>query len=145
MAGRNTKLNEELIQKFEALLSAGNYQVTACHALGVSQSTFHQWMKKGEEAGDGLYLQFQQAVKRAEHIAEAKWMRDISQDPSWQSKAWLMERRFPERWGRKDNLALNHSGNIDVKFIGSTKMTAEEWENNLLDQASNATISNDSQ
>ena len=35
MAGRNTKLTEELIQKFEALLSAGNYQVTACLDLGI--------------------------------------------------------------------------------------------------------------
>ena len=126
MSGRKTKLTPELIDKFEALLSAGNYQVTACHALGISQSSFHQWLKKGEEAEDGLYLQFQQAVKRAEHIAEAKWMRDISQDPSWQSKAWLMERRFPESWGSKDYLSLINSGNVDVKFIATKTLTPQE-------------------
>ena len=128
MAGRHTKLTKELIQKFEALLGSGNYQVTACNALGVSLSAFHQWMKKGEETEDGLYLEFQQAVKKAEHLAEAKWLRDISQDEAWQSKAWLMERRFPERWSRKDNLALNHSGNVEVTFVPIETLSSEEWE-----------------
>jgi transposase len=128
MAGRHTKLTKELIQKFEALLGSGNYQVTTCNALGVSISAFHQWMKKGEEAEDGLYLEFQQAVKKAEHLAEAKWLRDISQNEAWQSKAWLMERRFPERWSRKDNLALNHSGNVEVTFVPVDTLSAEEWE-----------------
>jgi transposase len=128
MAGRNTILTKELIRKFEQLLSAGNYVVTTCGTLGVSQSAYYDWLKKGETAKNGLYAEFEQAVKRAEHIAEAKWLYDISQDNAWQSKAWLMERRYPERWGRKDNLALNHSGNVEVSFIPVQTLTDEEWE-----------------
>ena len=39
-----------------------------------------------------------------------------------------MERRFPERWSRKDNLALNHSGNVEVTFVPVDTLSAEEWE-----------------
>ncbi len=128
MAGRKTILTKELIHKFEVLLSAGNYVVTACGTLGISQSAYYEWLKKGETANDGLYAEFEKAVKKAEHIAEAKWMRDISQDEAWQSKAWLMERRYPERWGKKDNLALSHSGNVEVSFVPVETLTNEEWE-----------------
>ena len=127
-AGRKTKLTKELVDKFHALLSAGNYVVTACGSLGVSQSAYYDWLKKGESAGEGIYAEFEQAVKKAESIAEAKWMHQIGQDASWQSKAWLMERRYPERWSRKDNLALNHSGNVEVTFIPIETLSAEEWE-----------------
>jgi transposase len=127
-AGRKTILTKELIHKFERLLSAGNYVVTTCGTLGVSQSAYYDWLKKGETAKNGLYAEFENAVKRAEHIAEAKWMYEISQDNAWQSKAWLMERRYPERWGRKDNLALAHSGDLKVSFIPVETLTDEEWE-----------------
>ena len=28
----------------------------------------------------------------------------MAKDPSWQSKAWILERRFPNAWGRKGRI-----------------------------------------
>ena len=36
------------------LISAGNYQRTACRAAGVSEATFYEWKRKGEAARDDL-------------------------------------------------------------------------------------------
>ena len=57
-----------------------------------------------------------------------------SQGPSkqyWQmirgKKAWFLERRFPERWRRKDRLDAHHTREPKVVFHTIKQMSEQEW------------------
>ena len=60
------------------------------------------------------------------------FIQQIVRDESWQSKAWLLERRFPERWGRKDRLEANVNGSVQVQFVPVEKMSLEEWNTKIV-------------
>ena len=69
---------------------------------GIHKDTFYEWIKQ--------YPDFSDAVKEAEAASELELVSKIKVDPSWQSKAWMLERRMPERWGRVDRLKQEISG-----------------------------------
>lgn len=108
--GRKSRLTPELAERIANLISTGNFTVVVCGLVGISESTFYRWMARGEKATRGVYREFWEQVKKAEAAREAKWVKDIDGDPSWQSKAWLLERRYPERWGRRDTLIQELTG-----------------------------------
>lgn len=99
---RPSKLTPELAEKIANYISTGNYTSVVCGLVGVGESTFYRWLEKGVKAKSGKYREFWESVKKAEAAREVKWIKDIDSDPSWQSKAWLLERRYPERWGKKE-------------------------------------------
>ena len=91
-------------------------------------------MEKGEHATTGIYRQFYDAVKEAEQTAELACLAEIRQDGSWQSKAWVLERRYPERWGRKDRLDSNVNSTVEVTFNAVKEMSRDEWKNQVESQ-----------
>lgn len=104
---RPTKLTPQLIEEISNWLKLGYYQEDAAVMVGISPSTYYEWMKRGEkeiekmddkmlnpgniesssevvvssEAEDGeivnLYLEFSEAVKRARAEAEGAHIRNI--------------------------------------------------------------------
>ena len=61
-------------------------------------------MKKGESTSSGAYVEFLEAVKKAEAEAEALRVSRISKagkEGNWQADAWYLERRYPDRWGKR--------------------------------------------
>ena len=71
---------------------------------GVTYTTLNNWMKKGESASSGAYVEFLEAVKKAEAEAEALRVSRISKagkEGNWQADAWYLERRYPDRWGKR--------------------------------------------
>lgn len=104
--GRPTKLNPELQEKICQAIRAGNYIETAAAYAGVNKSTLYDWLKRGGRAKSGKYKEFSNAVEKA--LAEAE-VRDVfiigkAAEENWQAAAWRLERKFPERWGRKERL-----------------------------------------
>ena len=168
--GRKLILNDKKITELVLYISAGNYEVVACAAAGIGQSTFYYWLKKGEEETEkyekamieyeeefyrlvgldkptdklkepekSIYIEFLERIKAAQAIKEIRLVKKIDDDPSWQSAAWKLERKWFERWGRKDFVDHNVSGNItlvasnefkpDVKGVNK-KIEDKEDENN---------------
>ncbi|NPV52200.1 MAG: hypothetical protein HPY71_01600 [Firmicutes bacterium] len=120
--GRSTRLTPELADRIANLVSTGNYDVVVCGLVGIGTSTYYRWLAMGEKAKSGIYREFWEKVKKAEAAREAKWVKDIDADPSWQSKAWLLERRYPDRWGRRTvdvNMQQEVNGQVSVKHDGS--------------------------
>lgn len=65
-----------------------------------------------EPTEDDLTLShFARTIKKADAEGEAALLLEIKKDKSWQSKAWILERRHRERWGR----AIEVSGQIDQR------------------------------
>lgn len=120
--GRPDKLNDELIEKLCKYIKAGNYLKTACRCCGIAYSTFRNWILKAEEIerqyGDfddvpeyhSIYIKLLKSVRKAESQCETRavalWNKAFSKD--WRSIRDFLERRFSDRWGRKDR--HDHSG-----------------------------------
>ena len=93
----------ETREKILNALRAGNYRVAACKFAGISDETFRRWMNAGK-AGEPEYVDFVEQVKQAEAQAEASLVATIRKAAGdhWQAAAWLLERKYVTRWGRRD-------------------------------------------
>lgn len=113
--GRKLKLTPELIKEAENLIKLGNYTEVVCQYLGIHRSTWYKWMQEGENANSGLKKEFFDTIKSAEAHAEIRNIKNIQTSASegnWHASAWYLERKFPDRWGRKEKLQadLQHTG-----------------------------------
>ncbi|WP_245533961.1 hypothetical protein [Effusibacillus pohliae] len=114
---RRTKLTPEIQQKIVGAIAAGNYHETACALAGIHPSTFYRWLEEGAKprAKKG-YREFCEAVKKAEAAAEAKRIQLITKaaETDWKAAAWYLERKYPDRWGKKDKVSaeVEHSGTV---------------------------------
>lgn len=96
-------LTPELQKAFVAIVARGHYNQTACDASGITTETYRNWMARGE-AGEAPYLGFFEAVKKARSAAEVSALSVIERAASggqWQAAAWWMERRYPDKWGKR--------------------------------------------
>ena len=118
------KLTPELIEKLIPSIEAGNYIETVCQAHGISRNTYYLWLKKGESAkAKTIYRYFYDMVKDAEARAEQRlieeWREKLQVSPT--NYKDFLERRYPERWGKKD--IVKHQGDNEnpitytVKFV----------------------------
>lgn len=94
---------DETREKILNALRAGNYRVAACKFAGISNDTFGRWMRAGN-AGEQPFAEFADQVKQAEAQAEASLVATIRKAAGdhWQAAAWLLERKYVTRWGRRD-------------------------------------------
>lgn len=104
--GRPTKLTPEIQNRICTALRAGNYRDAAADYAGIDGGTLRRWLARGEREQSGTYRAFRAAVREAEAAAElrvvAQWQQHMPE--SWQACRDYLERRFPDRWGRRDRL-----------------------------------------
>ena len=130
-AGRPSSLTPETAAVILDAVKGGASQKDAAAMAGIPQSTMSAWKRKGADQIDGPYREFALEMKRAlvewkmkrlESIRQAAEegrvrlrvertkYKDGSQKvvetreegaPSWQASAWLLERMFPDEFGRK--------------------------------------------
>ena len=132
--GRPIKLNLDLQAGLVKVIQAGNYLETAAAYVGISVSTLRDWIRRGEREAQRLstknaksnkteepYLEFSAAIKKAQAEGE---IRDVllignAARESWQAAAWRLERKYPEKWGRKDRHEVSgpNSGPIQIDEI----------------------------
>jgi hypothetical protein len=108
MARPPIDLTPELQETVVGALRAGNYIETAAALVGIHQDTLREWVKKGRR-GDPRYEEFAAAVAQAIASAEARDLAVIGKAAGehWQAAAWRLERRFNDRWGRKNDVSLS--------------------------------------
>lgn len=124
--GRPTKLNEKVQADIVKVIQEGNYIETASAYAGIHKSTLYDWLKRGErekqrvlkdgrrriKKNERQYVEFSNAVEKA--LAESE-MKDVSligkaAETQWQASAWRLERKFPDKWGRR-----NRTTSLDIK------------------------------
>lgn len=102
--GRSTKLTPHASETICEHVRAGLYLKQAAAAVGIHPSTLHAWTAKGEQATRGIYREFRDSIKKAEADFEASCLARIQRaadDGTWTAAAWMLERRWPGRWGRR--------------------------------------------
>lgn len=122
------KLNQGMITALSEAMAKGNYAVTACDLLGITYQSYWEWLKQAEEdqlAGmtveSSIYLRLAYALKTAEAKAEAELVNVVRnsavQDKNWLAGMTFLERRHPDRWGRRDRTEHAILGDIQIEVI----------------------------
>ena len=140
--GRHTLLNKDRQNAITTMLKAGSYVEDACRAVGITTTTFYNWIQRGniqrERQGAGLpiepneapFLEFLDTIE----IADAEGMvshlmnRDnAAKNGAWQASAWILERKQPKKWGRYDRTEISgpNGGAIQIN------VTTEELERKI--------------
>ena len=124
------KLTEDLIDELSRLIGEGNYIITACQSVHISDQTYRNWRTRGKDATSGLYKQFYDAMQVAEAKGEVKYVgviRDAANTGTWQAAAWFLERKYPDRWGRRQFTDIT-SGGKPIHKLDVSKLTDGELE-----------------
>lgn len=108
--GQKPKLTPQTQEKVCQAIRAGNYANVAARYAGIDESTFYRWLERGENEPSGIYCEFRKSVKDAESTAEVQAVAEVraAGRESWQASMTWLERKFPDRWGRKEK--HEHSG-----------------------------------
>lgn len=111
--GRPTKLTRDLITTIVDEVANGAYYAQAAEAAGIHRDTLGAWRTTGEEdldAGrDTLFAALVSELTRATAEAELLMVRTIRGHAplDWRAAAWYLERRAPDRWGRRDKVSVD--------------------------------------
>jgi lambda repressor-like predicted transcriptional regulator len=94
-------LTPEIAQHIVAGLAAGSFLKTVAGQVGVTPRTLRNWLRRGQSEDEPFYAEFARAVARAEAIGEGAALERIWVARNWQASAWFLERRWPQRYGRR--------------------------------------------
>lgn len=122
--GRKMKLTEEVLDQFVTALRGSMYLETAAAYIGVSKQSVYDWLRRGARARamikrcpgyklnpkERLCVKFLDAVKKTMALVEMGALAHIQMAASeqWTAAAWMLERRFPGRWSRRER--VEHTG-----------------------------------
>jgi hypothetical protein len=120
------KFDEELAERILTALRAGAYIETAANHAGVSRASFYSWMKQGR-AGVEPYATFAADVDQALATAELTDWAFIgkAREKEWTAAAWRLERRHPERYGKRSRVDSNITVSA-IPMMDTSKLTIEE-------------------
>ena len=120
-----SKFSPETANIILTIISAGGYVETAAGHAGISKVTVYNWLKRGraKDCKDAALAQFaadyDATIAKAELLLLQK-IQAASHD-TWTAAAWILERRFPDRWGRKrieltgaDGNSINVNGKVTI-------------------------------
>ena len=113
---RITKLTKEVQAKICKYVEHGNTYERACGLTGIGESTFYAWKHRGEQEEEGIYKEFQEAVKKADDRFIAHHIENINKhsQESWQASAWMLERKKKKEFGK--NLDITTDGEKTTDF-----------------------------
>jgi len=89
----------------------------AAQAAGIHERTLQRALAKGRD-GDPRYAAMVEEMERAEAQAAVMALEVIRaaalSGGQWQAAAWLLERRWPDQYGRRDRQDVRVTGTLDV-------------------------------
>ena len=134
-AGRRSILTDEVVNDLVKVIGLGNYFVTAINYAGISESAFYSWKARGEEEirrlaeiqdktgvvknparKELIYVEFLESIKKAEAKSEVVAVIEVKSafKEDWKAAMTFLERRFPDRWKRKDRYELTGPDGKDL-------------------------------
>lgn len=96
--------------QFIQLIKAGNYASTALAFVGIPERSLYAWKAEAAQPdARPAVVQFMQSVREAEAVAEASLVQVVQRSAhggDYRAAALILERRWPNRWGRHDRHEL---------------------------------------
>lgn len=104
------KLTLRIKNKIGRSIEKGMSIKNAVKIAGIHESTYYDWMHKGEAATSGQYSEFYKYIEMCKAKSEEKLITvitDAADKGDWKPAAWILERRFPDQWGKIDRLDIS--------------------------------------
>ena len=95
--------------------------------MELNHQTYYNWIEKGKK-GDKRYVDIVDAIKTAEASFKKHHVGNIgmaADNGVWQASAWLLERKYPEEYGRREKIEMNMKLDELVKVLGSVEADEE--------------------
>lgn len=148
MSGRRTILNDAVIEAAADLVRAGHFDVAVYEGLGIAKATFYSWLKNGEDLQEALdnlsileedltefaklQIDFTDRIKKARLESQnelVNLIKSAAKKPhNWTAAAWILERRYSETWGTKEQKESDTKAKALDKFLARMELLAEEDE-----------------
>lgn len=112
------KCDGELVRRAVKLKKGGATNVDIAKAIGISESTFYRWVSTPSTEAE---KELSESLKKAEadyKNALQGIIAKAAQERDWKAAAWLLERKYPEEYGRKF-LDAKVSGDVQVRGIAA--------------------------
>ena len=131
--GRRTRLTNKTRDTILKGIRLGLTHERAAQLAGITARTFYIWKAKGQAGKAPIYVQFIQALKKAEVEGEAANIQVIAQAArgdkdragQWTAAAWLLERRHPARWAKVTKLEVTWQEKV-IALYRSGAVTQED-------------------
>ena len=109
--GRKTTLTPLIHKRIVEAVAVGVPIKMAAEGAGVGERSVYNWIEKAEK-GNKKYVRFWQELQKAK-ANQVKWcLEKITHEAdkgTWQAAAWILERKYPQEFGR---LIHDHQGTI---------------------------------
>lgn len=107
--GRPSKLDAERQGRLLEGIRAGLTMEVAARRAGISVATLHRWLARGEAEESGRFREFCDQAFEAQADAEASCLARVMEAgrEDWRAAAWIMERRWSERWARRQTFVVD--------------------------------------
>lgn len=125
--GRPGKLTPDRAARIIEAVRRGAYIEAAAAEVGIASSTLHGWIRRGARSwelgetpsrAERPYHEFVEALKKAQAESEAADLDRIARaadEGAWQAAAWRLERRFPDRWGRRTRVEADVRADVSAR------------------------------
>jgi len=119
---RPTKLNLDITQRIGDGVSLGLTYALAAESAGITYKTFNDWMKLGRDSTSGKYFEFYKHILKCNADAAKTLfghLKMAAEAGNCQVCMWILERRFPEEFGRRiyrktNVVAENMNQNVEL-------------------------------
>ena len=124
-AGRPTDITFETQEKICHCLKIGSSMEAAAAYADISKATLYNWLKAGKEKKGKKFEEFLDAVNKARDFSEIYHLNKIDEHSKqfWAASKWILENRFPKRFGPKSIQKIE--GEDDEKSSFSEKSLNE--------------------
>ena len=131
--GRPCKLDLDptIADKIASHVANGSFWEPACKAVGVHPATVSLWLARGQDdlrlGHDTAFSRLHTRLTRAQAEHEAKLASDISNEVDWRAKAFVLERRYRDRWGKDKAevlpvITINVSGEVAGALVEALRV-----------------------
>jgi hypothetical protein len=119
---RPSKLTPDIQQRIGENISLGLTYRLAAELAGVTYKTFNEWNQKGQTEKSGKYFEFAQHIKKCNADGARKLLErlnDAVEAGNCQVCMFILERRFPEEFGRRiykktNVVSANQTVNVEI-------------------------------
>jgi|TARA_Y100000114_G_C11721560_1_gene308747 hypothetical protein len=110
--------DETVWQRLNQAISVGAYIEDACIFAGISSRQYRRWRELAEQGVEPYATRWVE-INKSEANAVVRNLFNIqnaSNNGTWQASAWLLERKYPDKYGRKETVNIIDSDKFDVEL-----------------------------
>lgn len=128
--------DERVYETIVESVREGNFISTAASLAGVAYETVITSLEKGQKGENDLYYNFWKDVKQAEAESEYDLVSTVAlaSKIDWKAAIELLQRRFPDRWAKKDSHTIKHEHSGKVQHTIRNEFATKILENPVLRQ-----------